>query len=98
MLPPLLLSPNHVSSQVWTLAAAALGGTIAATVYSRDTAISYGLGAVGGLLYLRLLGRSVDQREWGAGGLREWRRKRRRGGGGGGAAVPAAAGAQRGPT
>ncbi|EIE19145.1 hypothetical protein COCSUDRAFT_59628 [Coccomyxa subellipsoidea C-169] len=44
----------------WSLGTTALCFAAAFTFYSRDTAASYGLGAVGGLMYLRLLNRSVD--------------------------------------
>ncbi|BDA49541.1 probable ATP synthase protein I at C-terminar half [Coccomyxa sp. Obi] len=44
----------------WSLGTTAVCFAAAYTFYSRDTAASYGLGAVGGLFYLRLLNRSVD--------------------------------------
>ena len=46
--------------QAWALGltAACLSATFA--FYGRDTAASYGVGALGGLLYLRLLNRSMD--------------------------------------
>ncbi|CAL8464582.1 g4117 [Coccomyxa elongata] len=44
----------------WSLGTTAMCFAAAYTFYSRDTAASYGLGAVGGLFYLRLLNRSVD--------------------------------------
>lgn len=53
--------------QLWSLAltTACLGATYA--FYGREVAASYGVGALGGLFYLRLLSRSVDA--VGAGGL-----------------------------
>jgi ATP synthase protein I len=46
--------------QLWTLGAAALGGVTAYAVYGEDLAVSYVLGSVAGLTYLRLLSKSVD--------------------------------------
>ncbi|GBF98334.1 hypothetical protein Rsub_11228 [Raphidocelis subcapitata] len=45
---------------IWTLGAGALGIATAEFLYGKDIAASYAVGAVSGLLYLRLLGRSVD--------------------------------------
>jgi ATP synthase protein I len=44
----------------WTLALIGVGAATTAVAYSRDVCASYLVGAAGGLLYLRLLGRSVD--------------------------------------
>ncbi|GAX83105.1 hypothetical protein CEUSTIGMA_g10531.t1 [Chlamydomonas eustigma] len=51
---------KKVDFQVWTLALTALGGVATYTSYSPDVSASYLTGALGGLFYLRLLGRSVD--------------------------------------
>eukprot|EP00887_Chlorella_sp_A99_P006999 scaffold2.g6999.t1 len=55
--------------QAWAagLVAACLAATYA--FYGRDVAASYGVGALGGLVYLRLLNRSVDAVGGGGGGL-----------------------------
>ncbi len=49
-----------VEFQLWTVGLGLLGGITTYTAYSKDVAVSYALGAVAGLLYLRLLSRSVD--------------------------------------
>ncbi|MEW5297050.1 MAG: hypothetical protein WDW38_007187 [Sanguina aurantia] len=49
-----------VESQMLTLAFIVAGGALTYLAYSKDICISYLIGAIGGYLYLRLLGRSVD--------------------------------------
>ena len=44
----------------WTVGAGVAGTALAAAFYSRDVALSYALGALGGAIYLRLLNKSVD--------------------------------------
>lgn len=46
--------------QLWTLAASVTGFSAAWFAYSKDTAISYAVGAAGSFLYLRMLNRSID--------------------------------------
>ena len=45
---------------MWAIGATVFGTGIAYLVYSKDTAFSYAVGALGGIVYLRLLGKSVD--------------------------------------
>ena len=45
---------------LWTLGFTALGCTATYTAYSPEIAVSYLVGAVGGFVYLRLLGKTVD--------------------------------------
>eukprot|EP00879_Flechtneria_rotunda_P012121 GHRR01012658.1.p1 GENE.GHRR01012658.1~~GHRR01012658.1.p1 ORF type:complete len:362 (+),score=154.95 GHRR01012658.1:620-1705(+) len=49
-----------VDFQAWTIALGLLGTVTCLYLYSQDVAISYALGASGGLTYLRLLSRTVD--------------------------------------
>ncbi|KAF8065922.1 CGL160 [Scenedesmus sp. PABB004] len=46
--------------QAWAIGLGALGTALCYVSYSRDTAISYALGASAGLTYLRLLSRTID--------------------------------------
>ncbi|KAL6765477.1 ATP synthase I-like protein [Haematococcus lacustris] len=46
--------------RAWAAALAAVGAAAVYVSYSREVCVSYVVGALGGLLYLRLLGRSVD--------------------------------------
>jgi uncharacterized membrane protein YhhN len=49
-----------VEFQAWCIGLGLLGSVTCDFLYSRDVAISYGLGAFSGLTYLRLLSRTVD--------------------------------------
>ncbi|GFR48266.1 hypothetical protein Agub_g10131 [Astrephomene gubernaculifera] len=49
-----------LEQQIWTLAFSAAGFAMTYVSYSKDVAVSYCVGALGGFLYLRLLSKSVD--------------------------------------
>lgn len=53
--------------QVWTVVLAVVAFSMTAVLYTGEVAVSYAIGAAGGLLYLRLLSRTVDS--FGTGGL-----------------------------
>jgi hypothetical protein len=60
--------------QAWAIGLGLVGTVACYTLYGQDVAISYSLGASGGLTYLRLLSRTVDageSRGWGRGNLQQ---------------------------
>lgn len=57
---PVHLPPSVCFVQLWTIAFGAAGSAVTYNMYSEATGISYAVGAFAGLVYVRLLGRSVD--------------------------------------
>eukprot|EP01023_Acetabularia_acetabulum_P017585 TRINITY_DN18804_c0_g2_i1.p1 TRINITY_DN18804_c0_g2~~TRINITY_DN18804_c0_g2_i1.p1 ORF type:complete len:369 (-),score=60.31 TRINITY_DN18804_c0_g2_i1:235-1341(-) len=55
--------------QFWTLTLTAVSFAATYTFYTKEIAVSYLLGAIGGLVYLRLLNKSVDGFGGGLGGM-----------------------------
>uniref|UniRef100_A0A7S0RYR5 CGL160/ATPI domain-containing protein n=1 Tax=Chlamydomonas leiostraca TaxID=1034604 RepID=A0A7S0RYR5_9CHLO len=51
---------DKAGQRLWTAALSLVGVVATASTYGREAGISYAVGALGGLVYLRLLGRTVD--------------------------------------